>query len=69
MEEEGQPESIDLIGDGWVEERQQAAHFIQTVDLCDSGDIRDRWECRGRVHQNMKASHATCEHSVASSWK
>lgn len=33
VQEQGQPQAVELVGDLWVEEGQEAAHLVQAVHL------------------------------------
>lgn len=82
MEEQRQPEPVELIRDLRVEERQQPAHLIQAVHLgASAGSEAPPWQwgggqvrgqpgpCPASQTQGPATPALTWEQSVASSWK
>lgn len=54
MEEEREPETVELIRNIWVEEGQQTTHIIQAVNLC----MRSIWvKKRTKTHQCTEHMH------------
>ena len=73
MEEEREPQTVELIRNIRVEEGQQTAHIIQTVDLHKSSVlVQKHTNTPTNTHTHTHThtyTHTTCEQSVASSWK
>lgn len=62
MEEEGEPETIELIWDIRVEEGQQAAHVIQAVDLSERrAQIKHTNKPRDTYEENARISYLWAE--------
>lgn len=50
MQEERQPQAIELIWDLWVEKRQQATHIIHAVHLMKGIFKRTATVCESKLH-------------------